>query len=84
MLEPISDHAKGKGLYFGLRFRGGGPVSQDAREFGDLSDPATIILSLDLNLELHQSDLHEQVYRRTFRLPTLCPANATDNLRAVL
>ena len=51
MFELIRNHAKGKRLDLGLSFRRRSTIGQDAREFGHLSDPTPVILTLKLNLE---------------------------------
>ena len=51
MLEPFSNHAERQRLNAGLRFILGRAIGQDARQIGNLSDPAAVCLALKLNLE---------------------------------
>jgi hypothetical protein len=51
MLKLIRNHAKGKRLDLGLSLGRCSTICQDAREFGNLRDPAPVILTLELNPE---------------------------------
>jgi hypothetical protein len=51
VFEPIGKHSKCKRLRLRDRFVATGAVGKDTGEIGHFADPATIVLSLDLNGE---------------------------------
>src|SRR5262245_42694039 len=54
ILEPFCQDAQGK--YLGLRGRlvRGHTIGQDARKLRDLRNPASVVLKLDLNAQVHE------------------------------
>ena len=53
MFETVRHDAKGKSLNLCLGLFRGVPISEDAREINDFSDPATVFFLFNFNSKLH-------------------------------